>query len=432
VQVGTDPELSPRQRITSVPLAIRAEMAEKLDDTPRFQLDTGGTLPTGLVAYWKLDEASGTRADSIGSNNLTDNNTVTQAAGKKDNSAQFTEANSEYLSITDNAALSVEGQSFSIACWVYLDSKPSNAMVIAERSRSGGTVWEYGLVWDSAPYSKFRFDVNTTVSSLYATTFGSPSLSTWYFIVAWFDADANTVNIQVNDGTVDSVHSTGSVAPTTSIFSIGARTGSSIFFDGRIDELSFWKRVLTAQERSDLYNGGTGNTVLSPNSNPWVQGQAELLNRANHTGTQPASTITGTFAPSVISPQGSGSGLNADLVDGRHAGELLDRANHTGTQPSSTITGTFAPSVISPQGPGSGLDADTVDGHHASEFAQISHVHPHIQCETYAGVQSGGETPESWCQRSFRTWCLSAFSGELVSCGTRMGVYQRLDIICCQ
>jgi hypothetical protein len=35
------------------------------------------------------------------------------------------------------------------------------------------------------------------------------------------------------------------------------------------------------------------------------------LNRANHTGTQ---------APSTISPQGSGSGLNADKVDGFDAG----------------------------------------------------------------------------------------------------------------
>ena len=96
-----------------------------------------------------------------------------------------------------------------------------------------------------------------------------------------------------------------------------------------------------------------------------VDGQhaGELLNRANHTGTQPASTIAGTFAPSVISPQGSGSGLNADAVDGRHASELLSRANHTGTQ---------SPSTISPQGPGSGLNADLLDGMDASAFGDAT------------------------------------------------------------
>jgi hypothetical protein len=39
------------------------------------------TLKTNLMAYWNLDEDSGTRKDSAGTNNLTDNNTVTDAPG---------------------------------------------------------------------------------------------------------------------------------------------------------------------------------------------------------------------------------------------------------------------------------------------------------------------------------------------------------------
>jgi hypothetical protein len=95
------------------------------------------------------------------------------------------------------------------------------------------------------------------------------------------------------------------------------------------------------------------------------QHASNLLSRANHTGTQSAATIAGTFAPGTISPQGHSSGLDADTVDGKHASELLTRANHTGTQ---------APSTISPQGSGSGLDADTVDGLHAHQLQNISYV----------------------------------------------------------
>lgn len=79
--------------------------------------------------------------------------------------------------------------------------------------------------------------------------------------------------------------------------------------------------------------------------------------------------ITGTFAPSTISPQGSGSGLDADTVDGYEGASLLARANHTGTQ---------APSTISPQGAASGLDADTVDGQHSSAFATAGHTHSYL------------------------------------------------------
>jgi hypothetical protein len=49
---------------------------------------------------------------------------------------------------------------------------------------------------------------------------------------------------------------------------------------------------------------------------------------------------------------------NADKLDGQDGSYYLNRANHTGTQP---------PSTISPQGHGSGLDADTVDTFHASQ-----------------------------------------------------------------
>jgi hypothetical protein len=50
--------------------------------------------------------------------------------------------------------------------------------------------------------------------------------------------------------------------------------------------------------------------------------------------------------------------FNADTLDGQHGSYYLDRTNHTGTQP---------PSTISPQGRGSGLNADRVDDFDASQ-----------------------------------------------------------------
>ena len=39
-------------------------------------VEAGSKLLDGLVSYWSLDEQSGARADSVGGNHLTDNNTV--------------------------------------------------------------------------------------------------------------------------------------------------------------------------------------------------------------------------------------------------------------------------------------------------------------------------------------------------------------------
>jgi hypothetical protein len=78
---------------------------------------------------------------------------------------------------------------------------------------------------------------------------------------------------------------------------------------------------------------------------------AYCLNRANHTGTQ---------APSTISPQGSGSGLNSDKLDNFHASQTPT----SNTIPVAKSDGKLDPGWL-PSGSGSG-DADTVDGFHAS------------------------------------------------------------------
>jgi len=79
-------------------------------------------LTDNLISFWGLEETSGTRVDAHGTNNLTDNNTVTSATGKVGTAGQFTNANSEYLSITDNASLSTGDIDFSAQAWVYFDS----------------------------------------------------------------------------------------------------------------------------------------------------------------------------------------------------------------------------------------------------------------------------------------------------------------------
>src|SRR5258708_7847472 len=55
-------------------------------------------ITDNLVSFWKLDEASGTRTDSVGSNNLTSNNSVGQSVGKVSNAAHFTATSNQYLS----------------------------------------------------------------------------------------------------------------------------------------------------------------------------------------------------------------------------------------------------------------------------------------------------------------------------------------------
>ena len=87
-----------------------------------FATPGGSPFLSGLIAYWTLDEASGTRVDAHGNNDLSDNNTVTSTTGKVGDAAAFATANSEYLSRADNADLSVGNIDFTFDLWLNLST----------------------------------------------------------------------------------------------------------------------------------------------------------------------------------------------------------------------------------------------------------------------------------------------------------------------
>lgn len=143
-----------------------------------------------------------------------------------------------------------------------------------------------------------------------------------------------------------------------------------------------------------------------------------------------ADRLTSAITPSLMSPQGAGSGLDADTVDGQHATDLLNRANHTGTQSAATITGTLAPAMINPQGSGSGLNADLLDGQTSTAFAANSHGHA---CTFRAGVPSG--QPSSYLCSVNGEWCVTAWGGggnSIHSCTQTNPGFGDWGAVCCR
>lgn len=223
-------------------------------------------LTSSLVSYWKLDEASGDAIDSHGSNNLTDNATVGAAAGKINGARDFEEANSEYFRIASNSSLQTGDIDFTLTCWVKFESI-GNFRRLISKFGNDATLNEYVLGLDN-PGDKFAFALQESggaIKSVTANTFGAVSMATWYFLAAWYDKTNDRLNISVNDGAVDQTSSVGPPAATTAAFNLGCLfTGFDLFaiqfHDGLLDEVAFWKRLLTAGEITQLYNAGAGLT----------------------------------------------------------------------------------------------------------------------------------------------------------------------------
>lgn len=214
-------------------------------------------LTDDLISYWKLDEASGNRADSHGSNTLTDNNTVLAAAGKINDAADFESTNSEYLSIADNASLSREGKSFSVTGW--FNNESGGPYIMHKVGSFPNFEFAIRLAFNGAGnfLALELWDNGGSLDTVYATTFGALSTSTWYFFWCAVDLTNSLLKISINDGTVDTAAITRSISAGTAAFEIGDYRQSN-FHDGLIDEVGLWDRVLTSGEITQLYNSGNG------------------------------------------------------------------------------------------------------------------------------------------------------------------------------
>lgn len=226
------------------------------------------TLKDGLISWWTLDETSGTRVDSHGSNDLTDFETVLYGPGKWGNAADFEASNNETLYHVDNAELSFGNEDFTLACMVKAESLPQAGIMSKFRVDAGGQKREYLLAYNVAT-SRFSLSVSATAdgspTEVQANNLGVPSTGVWYGIIAWHDAINNLLGIQVNDGTVDTAaHSTG-CNDGTAVFRVGAYYHTSapdnLFnWDGLIDEPALWGRLLASGEKTGLWNGGNWRT----------------------------------------------------------------------------------------------------------------------------------------------------------------------------
>lgn len=220
-------------------------------------------LTDSLVAYWRLD-GDGVDATLRG-NDITPVG-VSWVAGLIGQAADLESTESDYLWRADNADLSMGDIDFTIAAWVKLESLVNGAIVA--KYTTLGNQREYLVLFnatDHVPNNRFSFTVSplgtiTGLTTIDATAFGLPGTGTWYLVVAQHDATANTIGICVNAGATDTAGYATGVFNGTANFNIGRIEVTTTFypFDGLIDAVGIWKRVLSAAEIAQLYNAGAG------------------------------------------------------------------------------------------------------------------------------------------------------------------------------
>jgi hypothetical protein len=230
---------------------------------------TRAGLLNGLVAYWKLEEASGTRYDSHGSYDLAESVGIDSGVGVRGDCAT---SNSEYndlrsLSITPAPYDSV-GSSWSLSFWISTNGDQDapqmfpnawgNCCIFTIVTIDGDRVL-LGQVWKDGQDGGTYTDVSK--SGVYAGGFVHVSIThhlpTKTVRVYYNGVEEHVVTYTTG---LNSVSGVDTFENTILSMFAGDTGGTGYAGPGKMDEVGIWERELTASEVSALYNGGSGIT----------------------------------------------------------------------------------------------------------------------------------------------------------------------------
>lgn len=204
-----------------------------------------------VAEYFKLEDATGSKYGVT----LTNNGTVTFAAGKVGNGAVF--GASKWLSSPDNPLFRMGDFDFEFTGWFKLASL-ANGYIFGKGTGAAAT-YEYSLLYNSSPNSLlWQVSNGTTLTSL-GGSFNSFVTGTWYHFRCGYDRLNGLMFLQVNNGTLDTTAHAGGAQQSTNAFALGALTGGSSPLDGMIDEFGIFKHhILNSDDRSKIYGAGSG------------------------------------------------------------------------------------------------------------------------------------------------------------------------------
>ena len=223
---------------------------------------------SGLAAYWKLDETSGTVAVDSSSNGhdgtLVGSPTWT-TAGNLDGALDF--ENSDGADRIDAGTFDVSGSAISTSAWVRPEGGGHDQRIVFKSSGNNAADQYWGLTVAESLEPDFRVMAGGTWDRVLYT--GAVSTGKWYYLAGTYDG--TTMRLYVNGIEVASkVHSAGgaldedsTVPVTLGDSSIGARA-----LDGQLDDVRIFSRTLCPTEIYGQYKTGrpSGIRILK-----WVE-----------------------------------------------------------------------------------------------------------------------------------------------------------------
>ncbi len=237
-------------------------------------------VTNGLIGYWTLDGGKmtvNTAYDSTASaNTLSLLNGPQKTVGKTGQSINMDAVDDELFCTDANCGGATGGKldmgtrDWTVMAWVKPENGGTNCNI---RGTVVGKIGDDEIGWYLGIGGQFICAEIRGASNISSTLDGSTvPLNEWSHIAVVFDRDGNMTRYLngVQTGTQDNISANnGSSVDHPHNFCIGARDGAGgcleRLYDGSVDEVRVYERVLTTSEIKQVYNAGVGAKVSNQN-----------------------------------------------------------------------------------------------------------------------------------------------------------------------
>lgn len=201
----------------------------------------GGIIPADYLAYWKLDEGSGTLAADLSSNGLNGNLVGGPAwiTGQVNGALQF-DGVDDYVNVPGYQH--PVNNKLSFALWFKADALDAG-------------VWYHAIDMPGRP-ARIRFQGNTLRFTVAGINLDQPGINTgqWYHVAGTWDGIVQ--KLYVDGVEVGSIDNANTIATPSGNLRLGYQAiGAPLPFAGALDEVLVYSRALTAAEVDGIVNG---------------------------------------------------------------------------------------------------------------------------------------------------------------------------------
>ncbi len=211
-------------------------------------------LIDNLLAYWKLDETTGTDVDDAhGTDNLTTSGTPAWVTGKLNNGLQFNGSTTGQRAYRGAYSELTKTSDYSVSFWVKFatltnnDNTVANYIIEADRFslnvRNDSGMRIVAAHWDGDQDNHKETQVLST--------------GTWYHVVYVHTGSTNLVELYLDTVLQDNVGVNQNFQAAAAFMIGNFRDSGQPPMDGIMDEVGIWSKKLSSGERDELYGSGT-------------------------------------------------------------------------------------------------------------------------------------------------------------------------------